>query len=279
MTPPAASAAAKRSAARTSNGRAGATRVHRRVSGPARTGAPRAATARAVAVPTLPRIPLPGLGAFGERALRVGRSVQDSSMLGRLMRGRGWIGLLGVLLIGLVALNVSLLKLNAAAGRNAEWAKKLRVENADLRGRVSRLASGRHLQSEAARLGFVMPAAGTVHYLTANTPLDVKHAIHRDKFVPPSTTEDIVSNLPQPPAPVPVTTVAAPVPGAQGVTGATGTTGPATVTPAATAPAGTTPPGTGATAPQPAPVTTPAPTTGAGGVGAPTPPPTTGTTP
>ena len=51
--------------------------------------------------------------------------------------------LLGVLLFGLVALNVSLLKLNAAAGHNAERAKVLRIQNAKLRGKVSRLGVGR----------------------------------------------------------------------------------------------------------------------------------------
>ena len=57
------------------------------------------------------------------------------------MRGRGWIVLLGVLLIGLVGLNVSLLKLNAHDGRNAEVARDLRIQNAKLRGTVSRLGS------------------------------------------------------------------------------------------------------------------------------------------
>ena len=78
--------------------------------------------------------------------LRVGRSLQDSTLLERLVRGRGWILLLGTLLFGLVALNVSLLKLNAAAGHSAERAKVLRIQNAKLRGKVSRLASGDRLR-------------------------------------------------------------------------------------------------------------------------------------
>src|SRR5687768_14374160 len=119
-----------------------ATRVHRRVSGPARhatarpttarAAAGKAATARAVATP----LPVPPLGAISLRVLRAGRSLQDSTLLERLVRGRGWIVLLGALLFGLVALNVSLLKLNAAAGHNAERAKVLRIQNAKLRGKV-----------------------------------------------------------------------------------------------------------------------------------------------
>ena len=61
--------------------------------------------------------------------------------------------LLGVLLIGLVALNVSLLKLNAAAGHNAERAKELRIQNAKLRGKVSRLARATACSAAAAEHG------------------------------------------------------------------------------------------------------------------------------
>jgi hypothetical protein len=156
-------------------------------------------------------------------------------MLDRLLRGRIWIGFLCVLLIGLVGLNVSLLKLNAAAGRNAELAKKLRVENADLRGRVSRLGSGGRLQDAAGQLGLVMPTAGSVHYLTANPAVDARLAAHRENLTPLPFTSDIVSAVPEQPLAPPV--VIAPA----------ATTGPAA--PASTiAPAATTAPPPGATA-------------------------------
>jgi hypothetical protein len=143
-------------------------------------------------------------------------------MLDRLLRGRAWIGLLGVLLIGLVALNVSLLKLNATAGRNAEVAKKLRIQNADLRGRVSRLGSSEHLQKEAEGLGFVMPTAGDVHYLAANPALDAKRAAHHAELSPLPFSTDIVSVQPaEPPLPAPL----APASGATGAATPTGTTG------------------------------------------------------
>jgi hypothetical protein len=108
------------------------------------------------------------------------------------VRGRAWIALLGVLLIGLVGLNVSLLKLNAAAGRNAEWAKLLRVENADLQARVSHLRSGQRIQAAARGMGFVMPAAASVHYVTADPTRDASRAAARDKFVAPLSNSDIV---------------------------------------------------------------------------------------
>jgi hypothetical protein len=174
-------------------------------------------------------------------------------MLDRLLRGRAWIGLLGVLLIGLVALNVSLLKINAAAGRNAELARKLRVENADLRGRVSRLGSGGRLQDAAANLGLVMPTAGSVHYLTVNPAVDARRAARRDGLSPLPFTSDIVSAAPEEALAPPVATTPAGTTGEAGP--ATGTTGVATATPQATVPAATTPAPTN---------TTPAPTGGTG---------------
>jgi hypothetical protein len=129
-----------------------------------------------------------------------------------------------VLLIGLVGLNVSLLKLNAAAGRNAEWAKKLRVENADLQARVSRLRSGQRIQASGRRMGLVMPAAADVHYLTADPARDAKRAAKRGSFIPPWSDSDIVSATPDPApvAPVAATVPITPAPTA-GTTGATGT--------------------------------------------------------
>jgi cell division protein FtsB len=250
MTPPAA-ATAKRDTAR----RAPKTRVHRRVSGPA--AAPRAT--RAVAAPPLPRRrarAAPALGPFGARAVAAGRMLRDSQAVDRLVRGRVWIGILGILLIGLVGLNVSLLKLNAAAGRNAEWAKKLRVENADLRARVSHLRSASRIQEAARNAGFVMPAAADVHYLTANPARDARRAAKRDGFTPSWSDSDIVSAAPDPAsiAPVvpaaqaPVAAVAGPT-GAQGATGAAGTAAETQVTTPAPTTAETVQPPVGATVP------------------------------
>ena len=227
--PPSAAPAARRTTTR----RAGGARVHRRVSGPARQAA-RAATA-----PPLPRrlAPAPALGPFADRAIRAARTLRDSTAVDRLVRSRIWIGLLGALLIGLVALNVSLLKLNAAAGRNAEWARTLRVENADLRARVSRLHSAARIQADGGKQGLVMPAAADVHYLTADPDRDARRAARRQSLTPPWSDSDIVSASPDPAPVAPVATVAPaaqPVAPALGTTAAQGATGP-TALPAGTA--------------------------------------------
>ena len=238
----AASGSARRAAGRQ------AVRPHRRVSGPARP-----ATARAVAAP----LPAPPLSGIGLRVLRAGRSLQDSTLLDRLVRGRGWILLMGALLFGLVALNVSLLKLNAAAGQSAERAKVLRIENAKLRGKVSRLASGDRLRAAAAEMGHEMPEPKKVHYLTARRDRDGREAARniRDGTAL-AMTDDLVSATPAiesevaaptppqsvapapDPSPAPVAQAPAPAPTpapAQGTTGAAGTTG---ATGAQTAPLG-----------------------------------------
>jgi hypothetical protein len=179
-------------------------------------------------------------------------------MVDRLVRGRAWIALVGVLLIGLVGLNVSLLKLNAAAGRNAEWAKLLRVENADLQARVSHLRSAQRIQDAARNMGFVMPAAASVHYLTADPGRDARRAAARDRFTAPLSNSDIVSAASDSTtiAPLLATSAAPTAPTAP----ATGTTGTQVAT-------GTT--GTSSTGTPPTSTQTPAPTGDTGATGAP----------
>jgi hypothetical protein len=132
------------------------------------------------------------LGTIGGHALRAGRSLHGSSLLDRLLRGRGWIGLLGFLLIGLVAVNVSLLKLNAQAGRNAEEARKLRIANADLRGRVIRLGSAERIQKAATKLGFVEVQPGSIRYLSSRGEVDGRLAVRRLELGATSDTTGIV---------------------------------------------------------------------------------------
>jgi hypothetical protein len=211
--------------------------VHRRVSGPV------ARPAVAAPAPSLPRRlpklrPLPGLAVLGGRALEVGRGLPDSSFLDRLIRSRTWIGVLGFLLIGLVALNVALLKLNATAGREASVASALRIQNAELRGRVARLSTTERIQEEGGRLGLVMPAAAEVNYLSVRPGLDERQAAGRANLQPLWSDANLVtapgpddSLLPTPPPPTAEELAAAEAnetagaTGTSGATGATGTTG------------------------------------------------------
>jgi hypothetical protein len=158
MTPPATAAA-------TRNGQKGhrsrtlrrgpAPRAPRRISGP--TGPPRAALAGAGAAVARP----PLSQRLGRRAMRVG----DARVLDRLVRGRAWIAIVAAALIGIVFMQVSMLKLNAGVSRAVTAADTLERQNSTLRADISKLDSGERVQDAAADLGMVTPGAGDVHYL------------------------------------------------------------------------------------------------------------------
>jgi cell division protein FtsL len=134
-----------------------APRAARRISGPTRP--PRAALAGAGAGAAVGRPPLSMR--LGRRAMRVG----DARVLDRLVRGRAWIAIVAAALIGIVFMQVSMLKLNAGVSRAVTAADTLERQNSTLRADISKLDSGERVQDAAADLGMVTPAAGSVHYL------------------------------------------------------------------------------------------------------------------
>jgi hypothetical protein len=146
-----------------------APRVPRRVSGPAR------APARGRAQ-TAPRNRPTGLAVAVVRAARFASTLPDRRLVDGLVRGRGWIALVGFLLMGIVAMQVSLLKLNAQIGRDVERSASLERRNGELRAEVSRLQSGERIQDRAGALGMVMPPAGAVSYVRDRAGLDAAAA-------------------------------------------------------------------------------------------------------
>jgi cell division protein FtsL len=157
-----------RHAART--GQAIAPRQPRRVSGPLRplpAGAP------------LPRRRRGTTGVF-ERL----RALPEHRVIDRLLRSRAWIWLIGVLLGGIVAMQVSLLKLNAGISRAVTTTATLERQNAALEGEIARLSSSERIQAAAVEDGMVMPAAGDVDFLHARPDRDAMKAVRG--MVPPS---------------------------------------------------------------------------------------------
>jgi cell division protein FtsL len=221
MTPPAATAAARD----TLRARP-VPRRPRRISGPAR--APR--------VPSRERDPL--AVRLGRAAMRVG----DARLLDRLVRGRAWIALLAIGLMGIVFMQVSLLRLNAGISRAVTAADTLDRQNSLLRADISRLDSGERIQDVAAKLGMVLPPAGDVHYLDGREA-DGRRAAASIR--PPSpmaaTANATASATPATGAPAAATAAATTTAPAQGAaTGAAAST-PATTQGAATGPAASTP--------------------------------------
>ena len=235
MTPPATIAA--RHPTRTTR-RTPAQRPPRRISGPSRPKRdPRASATGATAVA---RPPL--AMRLGTRAMRVG----DARVLDRLVRGRAWIALVAVALMGIVFMQVSLLKLNAGISRAVTAADTFDRQNSSLREEISKLDSGERIQAVAAKLGMITPAAGDVRYLDGRGADGARAAasIKPPKPVTASAapvTNPAASTTTTPSATAPVATAAA----------ATTSTAPATTStaPAATntAPAGTTTAPAGAT--------------------------------
>src|SRR4051794_20896046 len=159
MTPPAATAAGR------TIPRTAAPRRPRRVSGPAR---PASRTAR-------PRPADP----FALRA--VGRVIAcaDSRFLRRLIDGRLWVPLVAAGLMGIVFMQVSMLKLNAGIGRAVQSASTLERQNATMRAEVSRMESGERIDDVAHQLGMVVPADGGEHYVNVAGAADAARAVHR----------------------------------------------------------------------------------------------------
>jgi cell division protein FtsL len=153
-------------------------RPPRRVSGPvapART--PRAAATQ----PALPRAAPPRPAAprarLPVRALSTLRTLPDHSLLDRVVRGRLWIPLLGVLLVGIVAMQVEVLKLNASIGHAMVRTGQLQSENQLLRTSVSALSDDQRIETDAAEMGMSMPAPSTPQFLGDRGAGDLARAL------------------------------------------------------------------------------------------------------
>lgn len=115
--------------------------------------------------------------AVGRTAVAV-RGIPDSSLMVRMTRGRAWIAVVGILLVGIVALNVVTLSLAASAGRIDRDIQALDQENGLLRNRDARRSGIARVRHDAAALGLVVPTAGEIHRVEAG-PGDVEVAARR----------------------------------------------------------------------------------------------------
>lgn len=197
--------------------------------------------------------------ALGRRIASFAVALPDHSWLDRVVRGRVWIPLLGVLLAGIVAAQVEILKLGANMGRALEETTTLTAQNEQLRGAVAQLADDQRIERLAGAMGLVLPPPGAVGYLVARPGADAPAAVGNIRDPNPAAfvamtpsngalvTGQGASTLPPtpgaPPAPAPATTSAAATPGPSASTTAATT---ASTTPA---PVSTTPPAVTSQAP------------------------------
>jgi len=116
-------------------------------------------------------------GTAGRAAVAV-TQLPESGLIHRLTRGRAWIGVLGVLLVGIVALNVVTLSFAASAGKVDARNTELSQENSVLAGRVAQKYGQAKLRHEAAQLGLLTQAATEAQDIEARST-DVTEAAAR----------------------------------------------------------------------------------------------------
>ena len=106
------------------------------------------------------------------------RNLPDSSLVVRMTRGRAWIGVLGVLLVGIVALNVVTLSLAADSGHIAQNIQALEEDNSVARSRDAQKSGAGRIRREAAALGLSAAAVDQVGSVRAS-PRDAEIAARR----------------------------------------------------------------------------------------------------
>jgi hypothetical protein len=151
-----------------------ATATARRATAPARAPVRRAPARR----PAPKRAPGHVIPLAAARTATAVRQLPDSSLMVRMTRGRAWIGVLGVLLAGIVGLNVVTLSLAATAGQIDQNIQALDQENSILRSRDAQKSGSARVRHDAAALGLTAASADAVNYLQAS-PRDAAVAAQR----------------------------------------------------------------------------------------------------
>lgn len=148
---------------------------------PARKAPARRAPARA---PQRARPKVKRSGGQPSLAIAVGRTagavrqLPDSGLVVRMTRGRAWIAVLGVLLVGIVALNVVTLSFAASSGKIDEQITALEEENSSLGARAATRYGPDRIRHEAAAQGLGMSTTQEPQVIEFS-PQDVATAAQR----------------------------------------------------------------------------------------------------
>jgi cell division protein FtsL len=186
MTPPAAAPAVHRGRSAVPTRPLTSPPRPRRVSGPARGGRPAPAVRRARQAD----------GGLVLGLLAAVRGLERYTLLDRMIRGRTWIALIAFALIGIVALQLGLLKLNAGIGRSLEQQASLQRENAALKIENSELAAGERVEAKAAHLGMQLVPVGALKALSVHPGADAARAASALESSSSSATSASTSSTP-----------------------------------------------------------------------------------
>ena len=174
-------------------------------------------------------------------------TIADSGLVLGLTRSRLWIGVLGSLLVGIVALNVMALSFNAQSSKTAALSDELREANSALRADIADGLSNERLQEAAIRIGLVMPQAASALILTpgSDDALIAAQRLRRGEFeigstfVPPAAEIPVEVPLDPAAAGLPLDPATTELPTDPATTAETTETPPAVATTDPTAPAAT----------------------------------------
>lgn len=92
------------------------------------------------------------------------RQLPESGVVHSLSRGRLWIAVLGVLLIGIVGLNVATLSFDASISKMERRALDLEQRNSALRAGLAQKLSHDRVEATAINLGLIRPATDEYVY-------------------------------------------------------------------------------------------------------------------
>ena len=151
------------------------------------------------------------------------------------MRGRAWIAIVGVGLIGIVFMQVSMLRMNTGIGQAVERASTLERENAAMQASISQLSSSERIRDAAVRAGMIPATDATANFLDASK-LSMTKAVNG--ITAPDATPELATTTPPSRLANAVAETAQQTPSATGVTPTSSATG--TATTAGTTTAGTT---------------------------------------
>jgi hypothetical protein len=129
-----------------------------------------------------------------ERLVEAIRTLPDHSLLDRIVRGRAWILVLGVMLAGIVATQVELLKLNASIGRSLQLGAALQSRNDLLRASVSSLSDAQRIERLATGMGMVMAGPTSVQFL-GGRPVDLGKAAANIHAPDPGTFQSALQSM------------------------------------------------------------------------------------
>lgn len=162
--------------------------------------------------------------------------------------------MLGVLLTGIVFMQVEVLKLGASMGRSMNLAAELQSRNQLLRASVAQLSDDGRIERAAAKMGMIMPAPTVIKFVAPGQPGAVGkaisgiHAPQASGFLANLTTEEQAASGPLTPPPAALQSAVASSSGGASVAAA-GATTTTTTSPSPTSGAATYAGAAGTTAP------------------------------